>query len=286
MFTKSISQRGKMNKKTKTLSKTSKMHYTKLIIRSLLLIAAVIFYIIHRFTNAGNSFYSYTELPWILGIIWIVYAIEMLLRFFPSSIESPGCQKQFSKNYRPTGEKIPRLISWKRVFYVVITWLVLNAVIGILYYTKIIDSGILILISFTYGVCDMICILFFCPFQTWIMKNRCCCDCRIYNWDFAMMFTPYIFIPSVYTWSLLLMSLFLLLRWEITVRIHPERFSETTNSCISCKNCSEKLCSHKKQLRGFINNNKERLRLKGNEIIETAKESIDKTLKTHKNNHK
>ncbi len=275
-----------MNTKTKTMSNTSKMHYIKLIARSLLLITALVFYIIHRLTNQSEAFDGYDELPWILGVIWIVYAVEMLLRFFPSKIESPGCQKQFARNYRPTGEEKPHLISPKRTLTVVIVWLALNAVIGLLYYAKFIDQGILILISFTYGVCDMICILFFCPFQTWFMKNRCCCDCRIYNWDFAMMFTPYVFIPSVYTWSLLALSIILLLRWEITLRLHPERFAENTNSCISCKNCSEKLCSHKKQLRGFIQKNKERLRLKGNEIIETAKESIDKKIQTHKNKHK
>ena len=275
-----------MSTKNKTISKTSKMHYIKLVARSVLLFAALVFYIIHRVTNKSVTLDGYDELPWILGVIWIVYAAEMLLRFFPSKIESPGCQKQFARNYRPTGEEKPQLISWKRIVIVVITWLALNAVIGAFYYAGFIDQGILVLISFTYGVCDMICILFFCPFQTWFMKNRCCCDCRIYNWDFAMMFTPYVFIPSVYTWSLLAMSIILLLRWEITLFFHPERFAENTNSCISCKNCSENLCSHKKQLRGFIQKNKERLRLKGNELIETAKESIDKTIQTHKNKHK
>ncbi|MBQ9750293.1 MAG: hypothetical protein IJV87_06925, partial [Clostridia bacterium] len=113
-----------------------------------------------------------------------------------------------------------------------------------------------------YGVCDMICILFFCPFQTWFMKNRCCTTCRIYNWDFAMMFTPFIFIPNVYTWSLLGFALALLARWEITVHKHPERFSEKTNACLSCKNCEEKLCHHKQELRGFWEKNKPRFKIK------------------------
>ena len=190
-----------MSTKTKTMSKTSKMHYAKLIARSVLLIAALIFYIIYRLNNTENTLDGYGGLPWVLGVIWIVYAIEIFLRFFPSDIESPGCQKQFARNFCPTDEKTPQLISWKRTFAVTAAWLALNAAIGLLYYTSIIDRGVLILVSLTYGVCDMICILFFCPFQTWFMKNRCCSDCRIYNWDFAMMFTPYIFIPSVYTWS-------------------------------------------------------------------------------------
>lgn len=242
--------------KTSKISKTSHMHGIKLIERSVLFVSALTLYVINRIQNTEEVFGGYENLFWLLAVIWLLYAVEMILRFFPSRLESPGCQKQFARNYRSTGEEKPRLQSWKRTFVVAAVWLVLNAVIGVLYKTEIIDAGILVLISLAYGVCDMICILFFCPFQTWFMKNRCCTDCRIYNWDFAMMFTPYVFIPSLYTWSLLGMSLLLLLRWEITYHRHPERFAANTNACLSCKNCSERLCSHKKQLMVFIRNRK------------------------------
>ncbi len=238
------------------ISKTSYMHYLKLAVRSVLFAAALVLYTLSRAKSKDELFCGYENMPILLAVIWIIYAVEMFLRFFPSSIESPGCQKQFAKNFRPTGEKQPSLQSWKKTFAVAAVWLLLNGAVGILYFKKIIDAGILVLISLGYGVCDMICILFFCPFQTWFMKNRCCTDCRIYNWDFAMMFTPYVFIPSLYTWSLLGLSLLLLLRWEVTFRLHPERFAENTNACISCKNCNEKLCSHKKQLISFIRNRK------------------------------
>ena len=167
------------------ISKTSYMHYLKLVVRSILFASALVLYIVGRIRAAGDLFGGYEKLPWLLIVIWGIYAVEIFLRFFPSEIESPGCQKQFRRNYLPTGETHPRLQSWKRTFSVALVWFALNAVIGILYYTGLIDVGILVLISLAYGVCDMICILFFCPFQTWFMKNRCCTDCRIYNWDFA-----------------------------------------------------------------------------------------------------
>ena len=231
---------------------TSILHYCKLIGRSLLFLAALVLYILNRVKGKSTPFGDFRLMPWFLIFIWIIFAVEMLLRFFPSKLESPGCEKQFARNYIPTNENVPELQSWKRTFSVVLVWFALHAVIGALYYTGVIDKGILILISLAYGVCDMICILFFCPFQTWFMKNRCCTTCRIYNWDFAMMFTPYIFVPHLFTWSLLAMSLLLLLRWEITLRLHPERFSDKTNACISCQHCTEKLCHHKKQLQGFL----------------------------------
>ncbi|MCQ2566905.1 MAG: hypothetical protein MJ127_00670 [Mogibacterium sp.] len=40
----------------------------------------------------------------------------------------------------------------------------------------------------------------------------------------------------------------LLFRWEFTLWKYPERFSENTNQYMSCSNCTEKLCVHKKQL--------------------------------------
>ena len=237
-----------MEKRKKRLSLICGFHYAKLIYRLLLLILATIAYIVSKKQNTDELFKGYEKNYWILGIIWVVYAVEMACRFFPSKVESMGCQKQFKQNYKPTGEVIPKLQSWKKTFAVALVWLMLNGIFGALYFTDIIDEGVLILVSLFYGVCDMICILFFCPFQTWIMKNRCCGDCRIYNWDFAMMFTPFVFIPNLYTWSLLALSLALLLRWEITLKMHPERFSEKTNANISCVNCQEKLCHHKKQL--------------------------------------
>ena len=35
---------------------------------------------------------------------------------------------------------------------------------------------------------------------------------------------------------------------EIAVYRYPERFSEKTNAYLHCENCTEKLCTHKKQL--------------------------------------
>ena len=127
-------------------------------------------------------------------------------------------------------------------------WISFNAVFGALYMLGIFDEGIMVLIASAYSVCDMICILFFCPFQSWFLKNKCCSACRIYNWDYAMMFTPLFFVRKLYSWTLLATSVILLFRWEITFFRFPERFSENTNDYLKCENCTEKLCSHKKQL--------------------------------------
>ncbi len=64
-----------------------------------------------------------------------------------------------------------------------------------------------------------------------------------------MMFTPLFFLRSAYSWSLLALSVGLLARWELTFYKYPERFSERTNGYLGCANCTEKLCTHKNQLK-------------------------------------
>ena len=242
----------------KRWSKTSILHVWKLVIRSLLLLTATVVYTVGTLHGHTDKILGALDdnLPFLM-ILWIFFIAEMLLRFFPSSIESMGCQKQFQSNFVPTEQTEPNLPKRSGTLITLLSWLLLNGIIALLYFMNVIDAGILILISLFYSVCDMICILFFCPFQTWFMKNKCCGSCRIYNWDYAMMFTPLALIPHWYTLSLFGVGILLLIFWELLLWRHPERFAENTNASLKCVNCKEKLCHHKTQLRGFLQKNKE-----------------------------
>jgi hypothetical protein len=235
-------------KKRVRLTPVSTFHYFRLVYRSALLLAVLVLYIRSRIASGGRVTDILEKKPAVLAILWLVFAVEMILRFFPSRLESPGSQKQFARNYIRSGETDIVIHDNNATMLVALIWICFNAVFGALYLSGIFDDGIMILISCAYSVCDMICILFFCPFQSWFFKSKCCSTCRIYNWDYAMIFTPVFFVRKPYTWSLLAMSVILLLRWEITFYLHPERFSEKTNLYLKCSNCTEKLCSHKKQL--------------------------------------
>ena len=237
-----------MKKRKIRLTAISTFHFIRLVYRSILFLAAAAFYIAYRFTNDERISVHLDKLPVVLAVIWVVYVVEMVLRFFPSRLESPGCQKQFARNYIKTGQTEIDVQDNHGTMLVALLWICFNGVFGVLHMTGVFDVGIMVLISCAYAVCDMICILFFCPFQTWFLKNKCCSACRIYNWDYAMMFTPLFFVRAAYSWSLFALSLVLLLRWEITFYRHPEWFSERTNAYLHCANCKEKLCTHKTQL--------------------------------------
>ena len=230
------------------ISIVSTLHYIRLVYRFALFVLLLISYIRYRMFSADPILESAEKIPAIIYVTWAVFAVEMVMRFFPSKYESPGCQKQFARNYIKSGSTEISIPDNNAAVLIALIWIVFNGIFGALYLTGILDDGIMILLCSAYSVCDIICILFFCPFQTWFMKNKCCSTCRMYNWDYAMMFTPLFFIRKPYSWSLLALSVALLIRWEITFYLHPERFSEKTNDYLQCKNCTEKLCSHKKQL--------------------------------------
>ena len=230
------------------LTTVSMLHYVRLVYRSALLIAFLVMYILYRIRGGEPVEETLEGRPLIISIIWTVFTVEMILRFFPSKLESPGCQKQFARNYIKSGKTDIAVSDNNSTVLIALVWIVFNGIFGALHMAGVLDDGIMILLCSAYSICDIICILFFCPFQTWFMKNKCCSTCRIYNWDYAMMFTPLFFVRKSYTWSLLALSVALLIRWEITFFLHPERFSENTNDYLRCSNCSEKLCAHKKQL--------------------------------------
>ncbi len=233
-----------MNLARKKLSTIVKFHFVKLAYRSILFLVAAALYIYSRVTGNGKLFCGLEENVYVLAGIWLLFVGEMIPRFFPSKLESPGCQKQFGKNYIEKCLGEVKLNSGKTTATVALLWIVLNGTIGVLYYAGVFDKGIMYLLMLAYSVCDLICILFFCPFRQWIMKNKCCTTCRIYNWDYAMMFTPLLIVGEPYGLSIFAVGFVLLVMWEIAVRVYPERFTETTNAALSCVNCNEKLCQY------------------------------------------
>ena len=160
-----------------------------------------------------------------------------------------GSQKLFEQRFRPIREKInyQSLRTYitnttKAAYKIFIIWTLLIAVLGILYYNGIIGEMFLLMTSIVFYVCDLICVLIWCPFRL-IMKNKCCTTCRIFNWDHLMMFTPLVFVDGFYARSLLLMSVAAWLVWEVSVMLYPERFWEFSNEALKCANCTDKLCT-------------------------------------------
>jgi len=227
-----------------------KSYIKRLFFRVLILIITISLYLINPsyFIVAKGINMFKTVSP--LHIIWMIWMVDMILQLCSVPKYWPlGSQKYREERFKPTIDFIARLNARERMNQmnkdstaVAITWILFIAIIDILYLTKIIPYEIVIIISTLFYVCDVICIVVWCPFRKFFMHNKCCTTCRIFNWDHAMMFSPLIAIPGVWTYSLVIMSLIVVNVWEKACKDHPERFIERTNGNLKCRNCKDKLC--------------------------------------------
>ena len=124
-------------------------------------------------------------------------------------------------------------------------WLVINLCFGTLYHRGILRIPHLVLLCALCYLCDLVCVLFFCPFQTFLMGNRCCVNCRIFAWGSWMMAAPLMCVPHWYAQSLFWTGIVVLVCWEVRYRRHPERFWSGSNRNLQCSHCKEQLCRYK-----------------------------------------
>lgn len=232
------------------MSKIRRTYFARLVGRCVVLALSIVIYIIRpEWLNVLNEDYFFREFS-PLHILWIIWVIDMICQLIPVKDHTPlGSQKIFKQRFKPIREKINYhalkeyvVSTTKAAYKIFIIWSVLILVLGVLYQYKILSASHLFLISVTFYVCDLICVLIWCPFRL-IMKNRCCTTCRIFNWDHLMMFTPLIYVGGFYATSLMVIAFLAWLVWELCVMLYPERFWEKTNLSLKCSECTDKLCT-------------------------------------------
>ena len=234
----------------KKLSMMRKNYITRLIGRCAVLILGILLYVVRpeefAVINGWNFFRRFS----VLHILWGVWMIDRLFQLIPMRGVVPlGSQKLFRDRFIPVRgiweermlrEHIAR--DTKKAYQIFLAWAVMISVLGGLRYLHIITDAILFLISICFYVCDLICVLIWCPFRLF-MGNRCCTTCRIFNWDHAMMFTPLLFVQGFYAKSLVVMAFAVFVLWEYTVMVAPERFWDGSNLALKCGSCTDKLCT-------------------------------------------
>ena len=232
------------------ISETRKRYFVRLYARIGIFIACLIMCFVspHVFEVLnGNNFFK--ELS-VFHLLWLVWVVDMILQIIPVKNKvALGSQKLFANRFRPIREKINYkalknyvTTTTQAAYKVMLIWVLLIGAIGVLYYTNIINKLWLFMISVFFYVCDLICVLIWCPFRL-IMKNKCCTTCRIFNWDHLMMFSPLIFVGGFFSISLVALAVLAWLIWELCVMLYPERFWEMTNISLQCCECTDKLCT-------------------------------------------
>lgn len=184
-------------------------------------------------------------------ILWFLLMLGMIQVCIPIFNNHVSCGKMFAKHFKANTtfydkEALKEHTRRNNLGAVRagIFWSVLLAVIGLLYFRNLIDKITIHLIVVFFYFSDQFCINIWCPFRSWIVKNKCCNTCRIFNWGHFMIFSPYIFIPTFWTYSLLMMSITILIQWEYMHFKHPYRFSEISNANLQCINCLKAKCRY------------------------------------------
>lgn len=232
------------------MSKMRKRYVLKLVWRCTALAACLLLLVFHPESFdvlEGMNFWKELS-P--LHFLWLVWVADMVEQLIPLKDKLPlGSQKVFANRFKPIRDKInpdslrDYIVSTTRAAYkVMVIWCLLIAAIGLLYATDVIGKEVLFLISVAFYVCDLICVLIWCPFRL-LMKNRCCTTCRIFNWDHLMMFSPLVFADGFFAVSLVLLAFLDWLVWEICVVVYPERFWFRSNAALTCAQCTDKLCT-------------------------------------------
>lgn len=180
---------------------------------------------------------------WILDIVW-----QMVPRPIPGVRLALGSQKLFRSRFRPAdGPTDPSALRryvlgrTRAACRVLLLWTLLVAALWRLKDAGRIGGRGLLIVSLIFYVCDLICVLIWCPFRL-IVGARCCTTCRIFNWDHLMMFTPMLPIRGFFSISLIVLSAAAWLVWEICVLRWPERFWEGSNAALRCDHCTDRLC--------------------------------------------
>ena len=191
----------------------------KLVFRIILLLFCFVLYFFYPPLESDILNFDFQNLS-LVHIVWLVLLLEMLLVFFRRSKISMGSVKQFKRNYQKSSVEVSEeeVKAIKRrlnigALKVLIVWLILNGAVALIYFINWIGIKELFILSALYYVGDLVCVIYFCPFQRWFMHNRCCVTCRIFNWDQPMMVTPScLFLAGIVI--LRCSSTFALIMWE------------------------------------------------------------------------
>ena len=187
----------------------------------------------------------------VLVVLWVGVILSMLAQLNPKTGLTVGCHKQYPSRYEEISgysvQALQRAVKERDegALKVAVVWGGVNVGFGILYHLGILDVPTLVLFCALCFLGDLVCVLFFCPFQTFLMKNRCCVNCRIFAWGSWMMAAPLMCVPHWYAQTLFWTGILVLVVWEARYRRYPERFWEGSNSSLNCASCPEHLCRYK-----------------------------------------
>jgi len=216
----------------------------KLIIRSIIL--SITLFLVITNVNLLNKIMSFNIIGKIklYHLLWVYLMYEMIIVLVPKFNNYSYSGKIFKRHFIEaetySKEKLDKFTkrNTKKAINAFIFWGILNSIIGYVYIKCNLSPIYMYLLFLFYYWSDMFCVNIWCPFHKFIVKNKCCNECRIYNWGHIMYLTPLIFIPTFWTYSLVLVGIIVFIQWEYMNKKYPERFSPISNKSLRCNECN------------------------------------------------
>ncbi|PAT02667.1 hypothetical protein CI105_01535 [Candidatus Izimaplasma bacterium ZiA1] len=190
---------------------------------------------------------------YLVMFIFVIFIVDEMLILIPKFNTNKITNKTYKSNYieKTYNQKELNQLVIKnniRAIIVFIAYFGSLAICGYLYLKyENIDSRFIIILFALINLGDYTCILIWCPFKEMFLKNSCCTNCRISNWDRLMKFYILLFIPSLFTIILVFLGLIIFFYWEIIHFLHPERFYSLSNDLLTCKRCDTHKCKQTKR---------------------------------------
>ena len=115
----------------------------------------------------------------LLHVLWVIWVLDMLWQLIPVKNKiALGSQKLFHFRFRPIREVVNYqalhryiVTTTKAAYKVFLLWAAVVIGLVLLHRFRIVSDVGLFFVSLAFYICDLICVLIWCPFRL-IMKNR------------------------------------------------------------------------------------------------------------------
>lgn len=185
--------------------------------------------------------------PVVYTFIGLYFVYNSLSIYFPRLNDFPGSRKPFSYYFKESSKETYDANLYRRdrkqALLIILLYFPALTLVGFFIHSLFDQPTIYIFFLFLLiNLADYICVLFWCPFRQFFLKNKCCTTCRITNWDRLMKFWILLFIPHPMSYLLFGIGLFVFVHWEYTIYKYPKRFYASTNESLRCYHCDDIQC--------------------------------------------
>jgi len=213
-------------------------------------LCAMIFALLGLIGNISETIANVIYIIFIALSFGYLFALEFVFPKYDNAVHF----KAFAKYYVPTGKMRETGFKRKGIAFVILLWVIYFSFVALLkmfgflnWYTFLIGACIMFMLNsfFVRKIC-LLSVLFLHN------KNNCCKNCGINSWDYAIFASALVFAPKLSLWSTIInwtiigISVVMLVIWEINYHKHPYRFYPETNKTLICTNCL-KQCKYKQQ---------------------------------------